>query len=54
MDKHNSEWMTCGPWYNTSIFKKLYGKVFEGFIRNEITERYNIMCSIDAHEKEHS
>ena len=21
MDKHNSEWMTGGPWYNKSIFK---------------------------------
>ena len=45
--------MTGGPWYNTSICKKLYGKVFEGFIRNARTDRYIIMCSIDAHEKEH-
>ena len=22
MDKHNSDWMTGGPWYNTSICKK--------------------------------
>ena len=29
MDKHNSERMTGGPWYNTYIFKKLHGKVFE-------------------------
>ena len=52
MDKHNSEWMKGGPWYKTSIFKKLHGKVFEGFIRNERTDRYNIMCSIDSHGKE--
>ena len=45
--------MICGPCYNTSICKKLYGKVFEGFIRNSKTDRYNIMCSIDAHEKYH-
>ena len=25
MDKHNSEWMTGGPWYNTYICRKLYG-----------------------------
>ena len=43
--------MTGGPWYNTSICKKLNGKVFEGFIRNARTDRYNIMCSIDAHLK---
>ena len=48
MDKYNSEWMTGGPWYNTFICKKLYGKVFKGFIINARTDRYNIMCSIDA------
>ena len=53
MDKHNSEWMTGDPWYNTTISKKLHGNVFQGFIRNARTYRYNIMCSIDAHEKEH-
>ena len=53
MDKNNSKWMTGGPWYNTYICKKLYGKVFEGFIRNSITDRYNIMSSIDANEKEY-
>ena len=52
MEKHNSEWMTGGPWYNMSICKKLHGKVFEGFIINARTDRYNIMCSIDSHEKE--
>ena len=51
MDRHNSNWMTSGPWYNTSICRKLHGNVIEGFIRNEITDRYNIMYDIDAHEK---
>ena len=32
------------------ICKKLHGKVFESFIRNARTNRYNIMCYIDAHE----
>ena len=53
MDKQNSEWMPCDPWYNTSICEKLLGKLFEGFIRNTITEIYIIICSIDAHEKDH-
>ena len=53
MDKHNSEFMTGGPWYNTSICKKSHGIFFQGFIRNARTDRYNIMCSIDTHEKEH-
>ena len=51
IEKHNPEWMTGGTWYNTSIYKELHGKVFEGFIRNAKTDRYNIMCSIDAYEK---
>ena len=34
MDKHNSDWMTGGTWYNTYIFNKLHGNVFEIFIRN--------------------
>ena len=51
LDKNNYEWMTGGTWYNTSICKKLYGNVLEGFIINAKTDRYNIMCSIDAHRK---
>ena len=53
MDKHNSEWMIGGTQYNTSICKKLHGNVFKGFIRNAITDRYNIMFYIDAHEKQY-
>ena len=43
--------MTGGPWYNTSICKKLHRRVFEVFIINSRTDRYNIMCSIDAYER---
>ena len=43
--------MTGGPCYNTYICKKIHGNVFEGFIRNARTDRYNIMCYIDVHEK---
>ena len=47
----NSDWLTGGPWYNTSICKKLHKKLFEGFIINARTEMYQIMCSIDLYEK---
>ena len=30
----------------------MYGKLFEYFIRHEIIDRYNLMCSIIAHDKE--
>ena len=43
--------MTGSPWYNTSICNKFHGNVFEEFIRNARTDRYNIMCYIDAHGK---
>ena len=43
--------MTGGPWYNTSICKKIHGKKIEGFITNARNKRYNIICDIDAHEK---
>ena len=39
MDIHNSDWMTRGPWYNTSICNKLHGKLFERFIINIRTDR---------------
>ena len=51
MEKHESECISGGPWYNTHICKKSHGNVAEGFIRNARTKRYNIMCSIDTHEK---
>ena len=53
MEIQNSDWMTGGPWYKTSICKKLHGNVFEGFIINAITDRYNIMCSIYEYEIDH-
>ena len=49
--KKNLDCMTGVPWNNTYICKRLHGKVFEEFIMNAITDRYNIMCFIDAHEK---
>ena len=36
----------------THLFvKKLHGTVFEEFIRNERTDKYNLMCSIDENDK---
>ena len=51
MYKHNSYQITGGSWYKTSICKKLHETVFEYFIRNARTYRYNLMCYIDAHDK---
>ena len=50
MKIQNSYWMKGDPWYNTSICKKLHGKLFEAFIINARSDRYNIMCYIDVFE----
>ena len=52
IDKHNQDWITGGPRYSTSICKKLNITVFDRYIRNAITDIYNLMCSIDAYEKQ--
>ena len=52
MELQDSDRMTGGSWYNSSIFKKLHEKVFDGFIINVRTDRYNIMCSIDSYKRE--
>ena len=39
------------PWYNTEIYSKLYGKVFEVFIKHSRIDRYHLVCSIIAHDK---
>ena len=52
MDENNHQyWLNKGPWYNTSICSKLHGSRFEDFITQAITDRYNIMCYLVAHDK---
>ena len=52
IDKNNKDRITYGTWYNTSICKKLHGTVFGKYTRTTRTDKCNIMCSIDAHEKQ--
>ena len=52
MDKNNHQYLlNKGPWYNTSICLKLNGNIFEDFITHARTYRYNLMCSLLAHDK---
>ena len=52
MDKNNHpDWLNKGPWYNTAICSRLHGILFEAFITHTITNRYNLLCSIVAHDK---
>ena len=47
----NLGWFDTGPWHNKNIYYKLYGTNFEGFIIQARTYRYNIMCSLVAHDR---
>ena len=52
MDENNhQDWLNKGPWYNISICLKLHGSIFEDFITYAITDRYNLMCYLVAHDK---
>ena len=45
------EWFDTGPCYNKYICSKLHGITFEDFITQARTDRYNIMCSLVAHDR---
>ena len=48
MDKYNSEWITGGPWYNTSICKKLHGNFLRDLLKiQELTDI--ISCALLMH-----
>ena len=52
MDKNNHQyWLNKGPWYNIAIWLRFHGSIFEYFITHARTERYNLMCSLVAHDK---
>ena len=44
------EWLDTGTW-KKNICSKLYGTTFEDFITHARTYRYNIMCSLLAHDR---
>ena len=51
MEINNSDWRTGGPWYNTSICKKLHGKHLRHLLK--IQELIGIIsCVILMHMKE--
>ena len=50
-ENNHQDWLNKGPWYNTSICLNLHGSMFEDFITHARTDRYNLMCSLVAHDK---
>ena len=49
-ENNHPDWLNKGPCYNTAVCSKLYGKLFEDFIRHAIANRYHLMCSIIEHD----
>ena len=50
-ENNHPYWINKFPQYNTSICFKFCENVFGGFIRNYGTDRCNIMCYINVHNK---
>ena len=50
-ENNHQDCLNKGPWYNTSICSKLHGSRFKDFITQARTDRYNLMCSLVAHDR---
>ena len=48
---NHQDWLNKGHWYNISICLNFHGSMFEYFITHARTDRYNLMCSLVAHDK---
>ena len=44
-------WLNKGPWYNTDICSRLHISLFGYFITHARIDRYNLICSLVAHDK---
>ena len=54
IDKSNyQDWLNKGPWYNTAICTRLHVSMFGYFITHTRTDRFNILCCLVAHDKNH-
>ena len=48
---NHPNWLNKVPWYNTAICSRFHGSLFEDFITHARTDRYNLLCSLVAHDK---
>ena len=52
IDESNHQyWLNKVPWYNTVICSRLHGSLFKDFITHARSDRYNLLCSLVAHDK---
>ena len=50
-NSNHLDWFNTSPCYNKNICSKLQGIKFKYFIKQARTDRYNIMCSLVAHDR---
>ena len=50
-ENNHQDFLNKGPCYNTEICSRLHGSLLEYFITHAKTDRYNLMCSLVAHDK---
>ena len=50
-ESNKLDWLNKGTWYNRNISSKSHGIRFDGFITQARTDRYNLMCSLVAHDR---
>ena len=50
-ESNHQDWLNKGTWYNKEICSRFHGSLFEDSITNTRTDRYNLMCSLVAHDK---
>ena len=50
-ESNHQDWLNKRPWYNTAICSRFHGNIFEDFTTHAITDRYNLLCYLVAHDK---
>ena len=50
---HCISWVLNVPWYDIKICPRLHGSLFEDYVTTDRRDRYNLMCSIEAHKRDH-
>ena len=46
--------MQNGSWYNTEIYYQLRGQNFEDYLKKGRTNRYELLCAVDANYRTHA
>ena len=51
INQDKTNWVENEPYYNATIYKRLYNIAFDYFYKTERKDRYEFICALDAYEK---